>query len=79
MYTVGLVPLYMGAFLSHAHRLVPSLFPEPIMHGEFENKYLYAYTTFAIVNYVYWSILVTNAFCTKLGIYCFKIGKRKTQ
>ncbi len=79
MYTVGLIPLYVGAFLCHAHRLIPSFFPEPVLYGKFEVQYLYAFAVFAIANYVYWSIVVTEAFCAKLGIYCFKIGKRKTQ
>ncbi|KAF9972332.1 hypothetical protein BGZ73_004569 [Actinomortierella ambigua] len=75
-FTVQLIPLVVGAFLTN----VPVIFGwEPILSSQGEYYYLWAYFIFVAIAYVQWALLVIDRFCTYLGIKCLSIPRPKAQ
>ncbi|RIB04278.1 CDP-alcohol phosphatidyltransferase-domain-containing protein [Gigaspora rosea] len=70
MYTVLLVPLFIGAVLTN----IPKFFnAAPILSSTSEYYYLLAYFGFAVVAYTRWAIYIINKFCEFLNINCLRI------
>ncbi|KAG0296830.1 hypothetical protein BGZ96_008434 [Linnemannia gamsii] len=75
-FTVQLIPLIFGAFITNA----PVLFDwDPIFTADTEYYFLWAYFIFVAVAYAQWAVVVIDRFCTYLGIKCLSIPRPKAQ
>ncbi|CAG8484544.1 8072_t:CDS:2 [Acaulospora morrowiae] len=75
MYTVLLIPLFVGAVLTNIPRFFHT---EEILTATGEHYYLWAYFFFAVISYLHWANLVINRFCAHLKIECFHIPTRSS-
>lgn len=73
-FTVQLIPLIFGAFITNA----PVMFGwDPIFTADTEYYFLWAYFIFVAVAYAQWAVVVIDRFCTYLGIKCLSIPRPK--
>ncbi|KAG9299210.1 hypothetical protein G9A89_013858 [Geosiphon pyriformis] len=75
MFTVMLIPLFLGALLTNIPVILKM--SEPILTPTGEYYYLWGYFIFVVIAYLHWALLVINRFCTYLKISCLRIPRRK--
>nr|CAG8435200.1 5471_t:CDS:2 [Entrophospora candida]CAG8455736.1 484_t:CDS:2 [Entrophospora candida] len=73
MYTVLLIPLFLGAVLTNFPRFFGT---KEILSETAEYVYLWAYFAFATIAYFHWAFLVIDRFCAHLKIQCLRIPYR---
>ncbi|CAH1758822.1 13141_t:CDS:2 [Entrophospora sp. SA101] len=76
MYTVLLIPLFLGAILTNCPRFFGT---KEILSETTEYLYLWAYFIFASIAYFHWAFLVINRFCAHLKIHCLRIPYEKKE